>query len=304
MADKIFINYRRDDSIAAAGRLSDRLIESFGRDQIFIDVDNMPAGVDFVAYLKEQVAACDVFLVIIGPDWLDAKDANGQRRLDDPDDYVAIEIAAALERSIRVIPVLIDGARMPNAAELADRLKQLVRRHAEEVRNSQFSRDAEALIARVDQALSSPLGPEKKRSDKSELEKLVDNARLRSRVNAGIASFLGALLSSPLIHYIFPGKIVDVDIPVRIAAIPWLFALIILIYLTFLAPRWEPPFGKSFSQAPRHDRERLRARVSGIRLALRQPIMSNITGVMLVILSVLGLFAILRALYWMMFTLR
>src|ERR1700758_4207711 len=100
MADKIFINYRRDDSSATAGRLHDRLAREFGEKSLFMDVDSMPAGIDFVAYLNARVEAFDLFLAIIGPDWLDARNATGGRRLDDPEDYVAVEIAAALRREI------------------------------------------------------------------------------------------------------------------------------------------------------------------------------------------------------------
>src|SRR5262245_17632367 len=106
MAGRIFINYRRDDSASTAGRLRDRLAQTFGDQNLFMDVDNIPAGVDFVDYLPGQVAACDVFLAVIGPNWLDAKDEDGRRRFDNSDDYVTIEIAAALTRHIRVIPVL------------------------------------------------------------------------------------------------------------------------------------------------------------------------------------------------------
>jgi TIR domain len=98
MAGKIFINYRRDDAISTAGRLHDRLAQTFGRNNLFMDVDHIPAGVDFVDYLHSQVAACDVFLAVIGPNWLDAKDDSGRRRFDNPDDFVTIEIAAALAR--------------------------------------------------------------------------------------------------------------------------------------------------------------------------------------------------------------
>jgi len=112
----IFINYRREDSISTAGRLYDRLSQTFGRKNIFMDVDHIPAGVDFVVHLNSQVAACNIILVVIGPHWLEAKDENGGRRLDNPDDFVVIEIATALARNIRVIPVLVDGARMPKAA--------------------------------------------------------------------------------------------------------------------------------------------------------------------------------------------
>ena len=118
---KIFINYRRDDAIGTAGRLHDRLAQSFGRNNLFMDVDHIPAGVDFEVHLNNQVAACKVFLAVIGPNWLNAKDEGGGRRLDNPEDFVAIEIAAALARPIRVIPVLVDGARMPKAADLPNR---------------------------------------------------------------------------------------------------------------------------------------------------------------------------------------
>jgi TIR domain len=153
MAGKIFINYRRDDSPGTAGRLHDRLAQTFGRKNLFMDVDHIPAGVDFVEYLNSQVAACDVFLAVIGPNWLDAKDDDGRRRFDNPDDFVTVEIAAALTRKIRVIPVLVDGARTPKAEKLPDSVKPLVRRNAVEVRNTNFGRDAEALANKLREAL-------------------------------------------------------------------------------------------------------------------------------------------------------
>jgi tetratricopeptide (TPR) repeat protein len=153
MAGKIFINYRQDDSPGTAGRLHDRLAQTFGRKNLFMDVDHIPAGVDFGDYLNKQVAACDVFLVVIGPNWLNAKDDRGRRRFDNPDDFVTIEIAAALARNIRVIPVLVDGARTLKADKLPDSVKPLVRRNAVEVRNTQFGRDAEALANKVREAL-------------------------------------------------------------------------------------------------------------------------------------------------------
>jgi TIR domain len=116
MASKIFISYRRDDSAAMAGRLYDRLVEKFGEANLFIDVDNMPAGADFVKHLSKQVESCDIFLCTVGPNWLNAKDEDGRRRLDQPDDYVRVEIASALNRDIPVIPVLIEGARVPSRA--------------------------------------------------------------------------------------------------------------------------------------------------------------------------------------------
>jgi tetratricopeptide (TPR) repeat protein len=154
MTGTIFINYRREDSISTAGRLHDRLAQAFGRKNIFMDVDHIPAGVDFVAHLNSQVAACKIVLVVIGPHWLDAKDESGGRRLDNPDDFVTIEIATALARNIRVVPILVDGAGMPKARELPDSLKLLARRQAVEVRQLHFGRDAEALVERVREALN------------------------------------------------------------------------------------------------------------------------------------------------------
>ena len=146
MAGKIFINYRRDDSIAVAGRLHDRLAETFGRDNLFMDVDNIPVGINFEEYLNNQVAQCDAMLSVIGPNWLNAKDETHQRRLDKADDFVAIELAGALARNILVIPVLVDGTRMPMASELPVSLKPFALRNAIQLRNTNFGSDAEQLI--------------------------------------------------------------------------------------------------------------------------------------------------------------
>ena len=150
MAGKIFINYRREDSTGTAARLHDRLAQEFGRENLFEDV----VGVDLKARLSNQVAACQVFLTVIGPNWLDAKDEAGQHRLHHPDDLVAVEIAAALARNICIIPVLVDGARMPKLSWLPDSLKPLAGCQAVEVRQSHFDRDVEALVERVREALN------------------------------------------------------------------------------------------------------------------------------------------------------
>jgi TIR domain len=89
MAGNIFINYRREESSHVAGRLHDSLAPTFGGNKLFMDVDNIPVGRDFEDYLKSQVAGCDAMLAIIGPNWLTAKDETGQRRLDNPNDFVA-----------------------------------------------------------------------------------------------------------------------------------------------------------------------------------------------------------------------
>ena len=149
MAGNIFINYRRDESGHVAGRLHELLAPTFGRNKLFMDVDNIPVGRDFEEHLKSQVAACDAMLAVIGPNWLAAKDETGKRRLDNPDDFIVIEIGTALTRNIPVVPVLVDGARMPKASELPDLLKLLARRQAIQVRHTNFSSDAEALVKKL-----------------------------------------------------------------------------------------------------------------------------------------------------------
>src|ERR1700691_1890692 len=142
----IFINYRRDDAPGVAGRLGDRLAKSFSRGAIFMDVDAMRPGFDFVKQLEEQVSKCDVLLAIIGPNWSKATDEKGQRRLDSDRDYVRIEIASALKREIPVIPVLVNGAVMPPEGDLPDDLKPLINRHALELRHTRFDDDSAPII--------------------------------------------------------------------------------------------------------------------------------------------------------------
>ena len=120
MVHKVFISYRRDDSAGHAGRVHDRLEREFGRDLLFMDVDAIPLGANFVKVLGEEVAKCDALLAIIGPGWIDARDENGRRRLENPNDFVRMEIATALKRDIQVIPILLEGTRVPRADQLPD----------------------------------------------------------------------------------------------------------------------------------------------------------------------------------------
>jgi len=156
MAAKVFISYRRDDSAGYAGRVRDRLERELGRNLLFMDVDGIPLGTNFSKVLHEEVAKCGVLLAMIGPNWPDARDEHGNRRLDDPNDFVRIEIAAALQRNIPVIPILLDGARIPKAIQLPEDLKELELRNGMEIRHASFQDDMNRLIrglkGSVDQA--------------------------------------------------------------------------------------------------------------------------------------------------------
>jgi hypothetical protein len=146
----IFISYRREDSEQVTGRIDDHLVARFGRDRVFLDVDAIPFGVDFRKHLEKAVAQCNVLLAVIGEQWLDiryrAGPKQGQRRLDDPTDFVRIEIQTALNRDILVIPVLVGKATMPREEDLPDMLKPLVYRQAAEV---WFGRDFRVHVDRL-----------------------------------------------------------------------------------------------------------------------------------------------------------
>ena len=148
---KIFISYRRDDSQYPADLLHKALAPHVDnpKEDIFIDVDNIPLGVNFVEYLDEKVSQCEVLLALIGPRWASATDERGNRRLDNPEDFVRIEIASALKRGIPVVPVLLDGAPVPRAEDLPDDLKELAVRNGEEIRRASFDGDAERLIRKL-----------------------------------------------------------------------------------------------------------------------------------------------------------
>ena len=155
----VFLSYRRADTPYAAGRLADRLGERF---QLFMDIDIAP-GLHFGRALTDAVSSCDVMLVLIGPSWLEAVDEeDGTRRLDNPRDWVVQEIEAALARDVTVIPVLVDGARMPLPEQLPRQLESLAFRQAISLRHESFNTDITTLMNAIEQAV--PLGPEDEQS--------------------------------------------------------------------------------------------------------------------------------------------
>jgi TIR domain len=136
----IFISYRRDDSTVVSGRIYDRLVETFGRNAIFKDVDNIPLGVNFADYLAGVLAQTSVQLVIIGPRWFDA-DSQGRRRLDDPGDFVRLEIETAIQRGIPIIPLMVNGATLPAVDHLPPSLRNLPLQNGVGIRGADFERD-------------------------------------------------------------------------------------------------------------------------------------------------------------------
>ena len=143
----------------AAGWLYDRLAGHFGGRQVFKDVDSIELGDDFIEVITRAVGSCDVLLALIGDEWLTITDAHGRRRLGNPDDFVRLEIEAALSRRVRVIPVLVDGARMPRADELPDSLAALVRRQALELSPARFDFDTSRLLKVLDRTLAEMRAP-------------------------------------------------------------------------------------------------------------------------------------------------
>jgi hypothetical protein len=150
---RIFISYRREETAYPAGWLYDRLSSRFGG-QVFKDVDSIQLGDDFVEVITRAVGSCDVLLALIGEDWLTITDAKGERRLDDPADFVRLEIEAALSRNVRVIPILVDGAAMPRADQLPESLAGLGRRQALELSPSRFETDTDRLLKVLEQTLA------------------------------------------------------------------------------------------------------------------------------------------------------
>src|SRR5580765_7867268 len=126
----IFLCYRREDTEHATGRLADRIVMRSDRTSVFMDIDSIPPGTDFVNAIERAIGRCNVVLAMIGPKWLTAIDDLGRRRLDDPSDFIVLELREALARDIPIIPVLVDGAVMPKKDQLPPVLEPLVRHNA------------------------------------------------------------------------------------------------------------------------------------------------------------------------------
>lgn len=151
-AFQIFINYRREDSSGHAGRLYDALAERFGDEHVFMDVDAIDPGEDFTQVVNQSVGSCDVLLALIGRRWVTAADSAGRRRLDNPSDWVRVEIQTALDRSdTRVIPTLVQGAEMPRANDLPEPMRKLSHRNAVRLSDTGWRFDVERLISSLEE---------------------------------------------------------------------------------------------------------------------------------------------------------
>ena len=143
--EKIFISYRREDTSGESGRLKDNLEQIFGKENIFYDVETLEAGLNFDQSIAKALNESKVLLAMIGPHWLKVSDSKGAKRLDNPDDWVRKEIAEALKRNLRVIPILVNGADMPDSEDLPDNLKELSLKHAQELTSSRWNYDVGVL---------------------------------------------------------------------------------------------------------------------------------------------------------------
>ena len=153
MGRKIFISYRRFDASAQAVAIATSLRNRFGPGQVFIDIDQIVKGQDFHRSLQKHLSQCKVMVAVIGPQWLEAKDEAGKRRLDNPADYVRSEIATALRRHVVVIPALVEGATMPSGGDLPDDLKPLVKQQAATITHVNYASDISALADSINRRI-------------------------------------------------------------------------------------------------------------------------------------------------------
>lgn len=190
--NNIFISYRREDSEGFARGLFQSLVGAFGSDRVFMDVEAIRLGTDFVEAIEKSLAGCGALLVLIGKDWVNCTDAAGRRRLDDPRDFVRMEVAKALEHGVTVIPVMIKGAKEPAAENLPDVLQPIARLQSLELRHERWNQDVDHLtselakllgLERLDRLGSVPPPPAPKPAKK-----------LGGRILMGLAAVLGVAI--------------------------------------------------------------------------------------------------------------
>lgn len=187
---RIFLSYRREDASGHAGRLYDALAARFGDENVFIDVDTIDPGVDFAEAITRAVGGCDALIALIGRQWLTATDEEGRRRLDDPQDFVRLELEAALEREVVVIPAYVQEAEPPRADRLPASLAPLARRQGADLRDVGWRDDVRRLISRLEESASAPREP----------------AWRPNRKSLAVAGVVGAaVLAAAAAVFVFPG---------------------------------------------------------------------------------------------------
>ncbi len=199
----IFISYRREDSAGHAGRLFDRLVEHFGKDRVFMDVAGIEPGTDFVEAIDSAVGSCEVLIVVIGRQWTTFVEPDGRRRLDNPNDFIRLEVATALKRNIRVVPVLVQGARMPKTDELPSELEKLARRQGVEISDTRWDSDVGQLIKSLESALHQDVPS----SLAQDLGRSISEARGKRRIVPRLATIVSVVVLAVGGWFFWPQKI-------------------------------------------------------------------------------------------------
>src|SRR4051794_22846107 len=160
----VFINYRRSQTAGEARALYQDMVEALGPGRVFMDVDDIAVGQDFRSVLADKLQGCELMLALIGRDWVDSRDEQGRRRLDNAADFVRIEIATALKRDVPVVPVLLQGAPMPPAEALPEEVRGLAFRNGFELSHTRWESDVRELLRRLGLKRAAPATPPTRRT--------------------------------------------------------------------------------------------------------------------------------------------
>ena len=167
---KVFISYRRSDTEMAAGRLREAIAQRFGNQQTFRDKESISPGLDWLKEIQQAIGTDAIVLALIGPAWLTARDSGGRRRLESPDDVNRVELEVALSKDVRVMPVLVQGATMPDANELPEAVRALARRNALKLRDDDWKSDVQRLCTALEHAGLVPISPPPERPNAPQLK--------------------------------------------------------------------------------------------------------------------------------------
>jgi hypothetical protein len=170
----IFLSYRREDAAPYARLLQFQLRERIPDAPVFVDMDSIEPGLDFAEVIREAVDSCAVLVALIGRQWATLADEEGRRRLDNPDDYVRFEVQTALERGVRVIPMLVDGARPLRQQQLPAELQKLARLNALELNYGRYEYDADRLVSLLQRLLAAAPGTGRQSSPAANVEAFTD----------------------------------------------------------------------------------------------------------------------------------